>query len=104
MLAGRIEAFRRDSRLEVIVSTAVFWAIPAWATSYNDIYLFIKRYHDGQEGGEVELDTLSSLYDELALREKFGLQEVRMEYLLKLPFYFLEQLMEQGLQLAATYD
>lgn len=44
------------------------------------------------------------VYDDLKLVETYGLQEVKVEYLLKLPFYFLEKLMENGLELAASLD
>lgn len=36
--------------------------------------------------------------------ETYGLQEVKVEYMLKLPFYFLEKLMENGLELAVSLD
>jgi hypothetical protein len=87
-----------------VVSTAVFWAIPAWVTTYNDIYLFVRRYSDGHEGEDPDPDTLRAIFEELALKERFGLHEAKAEYMLKLPFYFIEQFMEKGLELAAVLD
>lgn len=86
------------------MSTAIFWALPSWATSYNDIYLFIRRYNDGQEGDEIDQALLKEVFDELKLVETYGLQEVKVDFMLKLPFYFLEKLMENGLELALTLD
>lgn len=86
------------------MSTAIFWALPSWATSYNEIYLFIKRYDDGQEGEEIEQALLKEVYDDLKLVEMYGLQEVRADFMLKLPFYFLEKVMENGLELASSLD
>lgn len=85
------------------MSTAVFWCIPAWATSYNDIYLFIKKYCEGQEN-EVDPIVLKEVYDELQLKERFGMQECKPELVLKLPFYFLENFMEKTLELAAALE
>jgi hypothetical protein len=53
-LNSRIETYRKG-KIEAVLSTAIFWAVPFWATSYNDIYLFIKRYCEGREGEETDV-------------------------------------------------
>lgn len=63
----RMEAHRKDSGVEVIVSTAVFWCLPAWVTSYNDIYLFIRNNADALEA-DADPALLQEIAEEFALK------------------------------------
>ena len=44
------------------------------------------------------------MYEEFGLRENFQLNQVKVEYALKMPFFFMEKFMEQVFSLGSCLE
>ena len=100
----RVEAYSVSPQPEIIISTALLWAIPEWAAACSQMQAFAKQYCEGAEGEGVNLGMLKEVWEELDLRARCRVEEGNIEELLQVPFFFLEQLMVKGLELTSCLE
>lgn len=102
LIEQRVKTYSNNPKCEVVISTALFWLLPAWATACSDVRAFTKQYCEGVEGEGLSMSVFREVWGELDLRVKCNVGEDSVEELLQAPFYFLEQLMVKVLELTSS--
>lgn len=64
-LQQRVEAYSINPKSEIIISTALLWALPEWAAACSQMQAFSKQFCEGVEGEGVELGELGAVWEEL---------------------------------------
>ena len=53
-LSQSVDKHRADPTHDIILSTSIFWVMPLMATSYNDIFVFVRQFCSSSEVVGVE--------------------------------------------------